>query len=184
MRKCTSFPSLVVLKYIHMVPFLLLPLLSLSLSLPSPFKKKKLSNSCFRNVKNSFGAQTDDTSDVFVLLSCCWLCRLTVGWICSVSRPSAPEQSFLWNCAQTEEATAYPQTGTHTQIWGGLISCVGQFFFLFFKFLFLSVCFSLVSSLFLSFSPSPCLRKVICFKTRAKYYHIYIFLFQEGSKRG
>lgn len=70
------------------------------------------------------------------------------------------------------------QTGTHTQIWGGLLSCVGWFF----HFFSLPVCLSLAFSL--SLSASPCLRKLICFKTRAKYYHIYIFLFQEGSRGG
>lgn len=37
---------------------------------------------------------------------------------------------------------------------------------------------------FLSLSHSPRWRKMICFKTRAKYYHIYIFLFQKGSTGG
>lgn len=55
-------------------------------------------------------------------------------------------------------------------------------FFFIFLFLSLSLLLSCVfPSFFLSFSP---LGKAICPKTRAKYYHIYIFLFQEGSKGG
>lgn len=90
-------------------------------------------------MKNGFGAQTADTSDVFVLLSCCWLCRLTVGWICSVSRPSAPEQSFRWNCAQTEEATACPRRtdwNTHTNLGRPYIVCGPVFLLSFFNFFF------------------------------------------------
>lgn len=88
MRKCTSFPSLVVLKHIHMFPFLLLPLLSLPFSLtlsrslsPTLFLS---STSYFPSMKNGCGAQMDDMtrwSGVFLLLSCCWLSRLTVGRI-------------------------------------------------------------------------------------------------------
>ena len=100
----------------------------------------------------------------------------------SVSRPSAPGQNSWWNCVQTEEAAACPHRRlehTHKseeafyRVWA-------SFSFSFFSILFLSVCFSLLSSL----SASACMRKTICFKTRAKYYHIYIFLFQEGSKGG
>ena len=82
MRKCTSFPSLVVLKHIHMFPFLLLPLLCLpfSFSFPPPLS----SSSDFPSMKNGCGVQMDDMthwSGVFLLLSCCWCSTLTVWQI-------------------------------------------------------------------------------------------------------
>lgn len=167
MRKCTSFPSLVVLKHIHMVPFLLLPLLSLFLSAPPLFFKS--SNSCFLNVKNGFGAQKDDWSSVFVLLSCCWLSRLTVGRIHfgvlqRVKAISAGAERSVELCANRgSHSLSASHRLEHTHKSGEALYRVwARFFSLslsFFKFLFLSVCFSLVSSLFLSFLPSlsPCL---------------------------
>lgn len=113
-------------------------------------------------------------SGVFLLLSCCWLSRLTVWQIqfgileCIKAISTGPEL-----CVQTEEAAACPHRtdwNAHTNLGRPSIVC-GPVFSL----LLLPVGFSL---------SSPCLRKLICFKTRAKYYHIYIFLFQESSTGG
>lgn len=185
MRKCTSFPSLVVLKHIHMFPFLLLPLLSLSLT-PSFLP----SHSYFPYMKNGFGAQMDDMtrwSGVFLLLSCCWLSRLTVGQIqfgaleC-VKAISTRTGLLVELCANRgSRSLSTSHRLEHTNLRRPSIVCGPVFFFFHFFF-------SLSVSLSLPLSPSrslfPCLRKTICFKTRAKYYHIYIFLFQEGSNRG
>ena len=193
MRKCTSFPSLVVLKHIHMssmFPFLLLPLLPLSLSLflPSSFAPPPPSiPPYFRSMKNGRdGAQTDEMtrrSGVFLLLSCCWLSRLTVWQIqfwCFGAVPG-PELSVELCANRGSRSLSTSHRLEHTQIWGGLLSCVGHFFF-FLPFHFCSS--PSAASLSFSLGASPCLGKPICFKTRAKYYHIYIFLFQEGSEGG
>lgn len=95
------------------------------------------------------------------------------------------------------------QTGTHTQIWGGLISCVGQLFFYFFFshfFFSLSRLLSCVfPSFFLSFAPSEkrsVLKHVLnitiftfsCFKKAAKggsVWCVFFFFFlveRSGSR--
>lgn len=179
MRKCTSFPSLVVLKHIHMFPFVLLPLP------PLPCCNFHLLF-LFFSMKNGFCVKMNDTthcSGVFLLLSCCWLCRLTVGKIqfgvlqC-VKDISAGPELLVEPCANRgSRSLSASHRLEHTNLGRPSIVCGPGFFFS--SFLFLHVC------LRISFPPrslSPCFRKPICFKTRAKYYHIYIFLFQEGSK--
>lgn len=187
MRKCTSFPSLVVLKHIHMssmFPFLLLPLAL------SPFLFLSLSSSSyFPSVKNSCGAQTDDMthwSGVFLLLSCCWLSRLTVWQIqfgvleCAEAISTGPELSVVLCANIGSRSLSTSQRVEHTHNSGEAFYRVWAAFFISFA-LCLSLSLSLSSSLSLFLLPQ-CLRKLICFKTRAKYYHIYIFLFQEGNK--
>lgn len=137
MRKCTSFPSLVVLKHIHMscmFPFLLLPLLSLPFCVCLSLSPPPLSSSSyFPFMKNGLGVQMDDLthrSGVFPLLSCFWLSRLTMWQTQFGVMPSTPGQSSRKQ--KKPKPLHIAQTGTHTQIWGGLLSCVGLFFFLFF----------------------------------------------------
>lgn len=141
MWKCTSFPSLVVLKHIHMssmFPFLLLPLLSPFLSSPPPW------SSCFYfpTVKNGCTLQMDDMthwSGVFLLLSCCWLSRLTVwqiqfGVLGRVEVITTEPELWVEMCANRGSCSvSTPRTleHTHTQTWGELLSCVGRFFNLF-----------------------------------------------------
>lgn len=167
MRKCTSFPSLVVLKHIHMFPFLLLPLLSLPLplTLPQIFFLSNPPTFFFQpqNMKNVLSAPDGwcDPVECFfflffskVLQSCYWLSsRHTVGRIqfgvleCVTAISTRPELSW-WSCVQTEEAAASPhRTGWNTHTTGEAFSRVwASFFFssLFFISFSLSVCFSLV----------------------------------------
>lgn len=100
----------------------------------------------------------------------------------SVSRPSAPGQSSLGGavCKQRKPQLVHiAQAGTHTQPGRPSVVC-GPVFFFFFPFFhfFFSLCLLLSP---LSLSACPAWGKTICFKTRAKYYHIYIFLFQAGG---
>lgn len=107
--------------------------------------------------------------------------RIQFGVLECVTAISTRPELSRRSCVQTEEAAARPhRTGWNTRTTGEAFqSCVGQIFFSFFFISFsLSVCFSL-SSLFLF--ALPAWGKMICFKTRAKYYHIYIFLFQAGG---
>lgn len=161
MRKCTSFPSLVVLKHIHMssmFPFLLLPLrslfsLSLSLLLPS---------ACFPSMKNGRCVQMDDMthwSGVFLLLSCCWLSRLTVWQIqfgvleCAEAMSVRPELlvELCANRGSRNLSASHMLQSTHKsgeacyRVWAALF-----FFFFFFS---LPTSASLSLTLFLSFSP-------------------------------
>lgn len=129
MRKCTSFPSLVVLKHIHMFPFLLLPLLALSLSLSPTHSSLYLPpSSYFPSMKNGCGERMDDVtrrSGVFLLLSCCWLSRLTVWQIqFGVSErvkaiSAGPEELLVERCANRGSrslSTSHGPKHTHTNL--------------------------------------------------------------------
>lgn len=125
-------------------------------------------------------------SGVFLLLSCCWLSRLTVWQIqfgvleCAEAIGTGPELSAVLcaNIGSRSLSTSHRVEHTHNS--GEAFYRVWAAFFISFA-LCLTLALSLSSSLSLFLLPR-CLRKLICFKTRAKYYHIYIFLFQEGNK--
>lgn len=120
-------------------------------------------------------------SGVFILLSCCWLSRLTVWQIqfgalkCIKAISTGPELlvELCANRGSHSLSTSHRLERTHGS---------GEAFYRVWPSFFTSFCLS--ASLSLSISASLYLRKTICFKTRAKYYHIYIFLFQEGSREG
>lgn len=122
-------------------------------------------------------------SGVFLLLSCCWLSRLTVGQIqfgvleCVEAISTGPELlvELCANRGSRSLSTSHRLEHTHKS---------GEAFYRVWASFFISFPPCLPLSLLLSLCASPCLRKPICFKTRAKYYHIYIFLFQEGCKGG
>lgn len=123
-------------------------------------------------------------SGVFLLLSCCWLSRLTVWQIqfgvleCVKAISTGPELLVELCANRGSRSLSTSHRLEHTHISEEAFYRVWPGFFHFFS----SPSASLSPPLFLS--ASPCLRKLICFKTRAKYYHIYISLFQEGSKGG
>lgn len=195
MRKCTSFPSLVVLKHIHMssmFPFLLLPLpcLPFSFSFPPP----SFSSSSYFPPWRMAAVHRWMIWAAGVVFSYCQVvdsldsgCHRSSLVFWSRLRASAQcQRSWMELCAiigshSLSTSHKLEHTHTHTNVGRPSLVCGPVFsFFFFYIFLFLPVWLSLTPSL----SASPSLRKAICFKTRAKYYHIYIFLFQEGSEVG